>query len=282
MKPTVILGGDERQRELFRLLSAEKITCAAAFEKEELHSLENLSSFGVFILPIPFSKDGKTVFSEGGKLELTLSSLEEKLQKNSVVIGGNFSDSFRSAAQEKGAVLFDLFGEKDFAVFNAYLTAQGAVRLLLENTKDYVVSRRALVTGFGKVGKATAVMLRSLGLDVYVFARRSEVRCEARAMGFKTLGKSELSPCVHLFDFVFNTVPAKLFEKQDVLHMKSGAVYFELASKPFGAEESDFEGSNAAFVLGSGLPGRFCPSSCAKEIFRRINKYFELQGDKLE
>ena len=282
MKKTIIIGGDERQKELYTLFKDKNKNCAAVFENGELQNNLPLLDFDAVILPLPCSKDGKTVFSAGNKLDLELSAVLEGVKKGTVLIGGNFSDSFRLAAEEKEAKIFDLFAEKDFALYNAYLTAQGAVRLLLENTKEYVVSLPALVTGFGKIGKATGLFLRSLGLDVYVFARRSEARLEARALGFKTITQNELSFCVHLFSFIFNTVPSRLFEKEDISHMKRGAVYFELASRPFGADEKDFEIEDAAFVFGGGLPGKFCPLSSAKEIEKRINKYLETQGDFLE
>lgn len=275
MKKTIILGGDERQKELYTLFKKRNCDCTAVFEKNELQDNFSLKNFDFIVLPIPCSKDGKTVFSTDKTLELELSFVLEGVKENTVLFGGNFSDSFRAGAEEKGAKVFDLFSEKDFALYNAYLTAQGAVRLLLENTKEYVVSLPALVTGFGKVGKATAFFLSSLGLDVYVFARREEARLEASALGFKTVSKKELSFCLHLFSFIFNTVPSKLFEKKDVLSMKDGAVYFELASRPFGAAEEDFENAGAEFVFGGGLPGRFCPLASAKEILRRIEKYLE-------
>lgn len=275
MKKTIVIGGDERQKELYSLLKAEGKSCAAIFEKSELQNNLPLSDFDVMILPLPCSKDGKTVFSAENKLKLELSSVVEGVKNGTVLIGGNFSDSLRQAAEEKGATVFDLFAEKDFALYNAYLTAQGAVRLLLENTKEYVVSLPALVTGFGKIGKTTAIFLRSLGLDVYVFARRSETRLEARLLGFKTVSQNELSFCIHLFSFIFNTVPNRIFEKDDISHMKSGAVYFELASRPFGADKKDFENEKAAFVFGGGLPGKFCPLASAKEIEKRINKYLD-------
>ena len=105
---------------------------------------------------------------------------------------------------------------------------------------------------------------------------------EASALGFKTIEKGNLSFCVHLFDFIFNTVPNRLFAAEDVYRFKRGAVYFELASSPFGAEKSDFEKSEATFVFGGGLPGKYCPAAAAKEIERRIEIFLEKKGDTLE
>ncbi len=282
MNKTIIIGGDKRQRALFKLLKAKGINCFAVFEKNDLETLKNLSEYSAVILPIPVSKDGTTVFSENEELNIKLADIRANLSKEGKVIGGNFSDSFRAQIQEKGATVIDLFAERDFALYNAFLTAQGAIRLLLENSEDYIVSKRVLVTGFGKVGKATAQFLRANGTDVYVFARRREVQTQAKAMGFGIIKTGELSSLVRFFDYIFNTVPYKIFDKSDIKHMKKGAVYFELASSPFGADREAFLESEAVFVSGSGLPGRFCPLACAKEIENRIDKYLEKESDCIE
>ena len=64
--------------------------------------------------------------------------------------------------------------------------------------------------------------------------------------------------------------------------MKDGAVYFELASLPYGAAESDFEASGASFVFGGGLPGRFCPESCAEKIKESVENFFKKRGETIE
>ncbi len=282
MKGILILGGDERQKKLAKLFESDNVTVHSAFDDAELEQLRPLSAHETIILPVPCSKDKKHVFSADNTLSLSLDAVAAAAKSTTLIIGGGFPDGFCAAAQKNKARLFDLLGEKEFALFNAHLTAQGAVRLLLENTKQYVVSKRALVTGFGKIARPTALFLRSLGLDVYVAARRRENITEAAALGFKAFDLSELSSFVRLFDYIFNTVPAKLFSKSDVCRMKDGSVYFELASRPFAADESDFERTGARFVSGGGLPGRFCTDSCAEKIKETIENYFAKRGEKLE
>ena len=282
MKGMLILGGDERQQRLAELFEKENVRVYPAFDNAALEKLRPLSAYETIILPVPCSKDRKHVFSKNGALSLSLDAVAAAAGNTTRIIGGGFPDSFCAAAQNNKAELFDLLGEKDFALFNAHLTAQGAVRLLLENTKQYVVSKRALVTGFGRIARPTALFLRSLGLDVYVAARRRENLTECAALGFKALDIGDVSSYVRIFDFVFNTVPARLFSKSDIQHMKDGAVYFELASLPYGADESDFEAAGASFVFGGGLPGRFCPESCAEKIKESVENFFKKRGETIE
>lgn len=277
----LLLGGDERQKSLANLFERDNIQVFSAFDDAELEHLRPISAYETIILPVPCSADKKHVFSKEKTLSLSLDAVAAAAKNTTRIIGGGFPDGFCAAAQDNGALLFDLLGERDFALFNAHLTAQGAVRLLLENTKQFVVSKKALVTGFGKIAKPTALFLRALGLDVYVAARRKESRTECAALGFKALRIEDLSSCVRIFDFIFNTVPARLFSKNDVLHMKETAVYFELASRPYAARENDFCSSKARYVFGGGLPGRFCSDSCAEKIKETIENFFEKRGESI-
>ena len=273
MKKTVILGGDKRQRILAKLFEENGKEPVAAFDGEGLERLGDFGEFKTLILPLPCTKDGKTVFSAEKDFFLPLSVVEKGVRPGALVIGGNMPEEFCSKLLSGGVDVFDYFKDESFTVYNAFLTAQGAVRLLLENTSEYLVSKRVLVAGFGRIGRAAAKMLSALGLDVYVAARRRETLSEISALGLKALDTAEIEGSVFLFDFVFNTVPAQIFTDKSVSLMKSGAVYFELASSPFGAQSKAFEKSKARFVSGSALPGRFCPHSCAKAVFARISKY---------
>ena len=273
MTKTVILGGDKRQRILKEIFDENKIPNDFAFSQTELSALAPLSDYETVILPLPCTKEGKTLFSDDVSFSLPLSFVAEGVRPGALVIGGNMPQELLKELSRRGADVLDYFKDESFTVYNAFLTAQGAVRLLLENTSEYLVSKRVLVAGFGRIGRAAAKMLSSLGLDVYVAARRRETLSEISALGYKALDTAEIESSVFLFDFVFNTVPAQIFTGESVSLMKSGAVYFELASRPFGAEIKDFEKSKARFVSGSALPGRFCPRSCAKAVFTRISKY---------
>ena len=125
MKGILILGGDERQKSLARLFEKENVRVFSAFDDAELEKLRPISKYETIILPVPCSKNKKHVFSEGKVLSLSLDAIAAAAKNTTVLIGGGFPDGFCAAAQDNGATLFDLLGEKDFALFNAHLTAQG-------------------------------------------------------------------------------------------------------------------------------------------------------------
>lgn len=273
MKKTIVLGGDKRQRILSEILNENKKDHVCAFSDEEFSKLGGLMPFSTVILPLPCTKDGKTLFSAENTLSLSLSEIEKGVRPGALVIGGNMPPEFCEKLTACGAVVLDYFKDESLTVYNAFLTAQGAVRLLLENTQEFVAGKRVLVAGFGRIGQALSKMLFAFGADVYVAARRKETLTKIFAYGYKALDAAHMENAVYLFDYIFNTVPFRIFTKKSVVLMKNGAVYFELASSPFGAEKESFEKAKARYVSGSALPGRFCPRSCAEAVFERISKY---------
>ena len=138
--------------------------------------------------------------------------------------------------------------------------------MLLENTDKFLVGKKVLITGFGRIGKSLALMLKSLGMKVYVTVRREEAAVEANAYGLEVLSYKALKGSLFYFDFIFNTVPSTLFSYKDISHIRNDARYFELASSPFGAEKKDFVALGKNYVHAGALPGRFYPQAVAKNI----------------
>ena len=68
------------------------------------------------------------------------------------------------------------------------------------------------------------------------------------------------------YDYIFSSVPSEIFGERDILSMKDEAVFFELASYPYGADRNLFIKYNKKYVSGSALPGKYLPTASAKLI----------------
>ena len=270
----LVIAGDGRQREIVQLLKArgESVEYIKKnMDDSELASI--ICQCDTVILPLPVSKNAKTLFSDDDSLQISVDSVFSALNSNHAVIAGGFDCCMRQMLKEKNIAFIDCLKDEGFSIYNAFLTAQGALQLMLENCDDYLPSKRVLITGYGRVGKACAAMLKSLGCDVYVAARRMAQRTEAETANCKTLSTDEIGANVFLFDFVLNTVPSRLFDEKATGLFKRGSVYIELASSPFGADKAAFENSRACYVNGSSLPGRLCRMASAKAILRETDSF---------
>lgn len=262
MKSIIIIGGDKRQTHLKNIFTEKGYFTRHINSLAENKNLDRISQYDSVMFPVPVSKDGKFIYSYNDILLIEIKDVLENIKKGQKVFGGVFSKEMKEYFSERDIEYYDFFSEEDFVFYNAYLTAQGAVKLLLDNTDEFIPGKKVLVTGFGRVGKALCRSLKNCGLEVYVSLRNPVQKTEAECKGYKVIDIPSLKYCVHLFDFIFNTVPSVLFSKEETENMTGK--YFELASKPYGADRKHF--NKDVYINGSSLPGKFTSYSSAKKI----------------
>ena len=192
------------------------------------------------------------------------------------VFGGGFTAEQTAYLNERNIPFFDFLRDEGFAQYNAKLTAQGALRLLLTQTEDDLSKQRVLVTGFGRVGKAVAALLTAIGCRCLVAVRSEKQRNEAAALGCEAIALADLPAALPAADVVCNTVPFPLFSAKLLRQCKKGGVFLELASAPFGANKEDCLAAGLRYIDGKGLPGRLTPLAAAKAMLRAIDEAREV------
>ncbi len=266
----LILGGDLRQEYLSRLLIKNGYCVrhiCSDFNQAEIQKTK-ISEANSIILPLPVTKDDIHIFCSNGEFDFTFDEAIEYISPLASVFGGMFSLEFEKKLKEKSIKYYDFYEDEAFTKFNAHLTAQGILRLLLENAENYIVFKKVLITGYGRISKALANFLKGLSMDIYIAARNSYQRSEAELFGFKAIDIDDIERSVYVFDYIINTVPSKIFSPKAIRNIKPNAVYFEAASRPFGAEKKDFDNTAKKYVLASQLPGRFYPEESAGAILK--------------
>ena len=93
---------------------------------------------------------------------------------------------------------------------------------------------KALIMGYGRIGRILAHKLRGLHSDIYISARKYEDFAWINAFGYKGIGYDELDKVISEFDVVFNTVPVLLLDKNRLQKLKQNVVIIDLASNPGG------------------------------------------------
>ena len=76
----------------------------------------------------------------------------------------------------------------------------------------------------------------------------------------------------NISEFIFNTVPERVFNSTNIENIKEGAVYFELASPPYGVNEADLTIRGHKYVDGGSLPGKYTPRTAGEYIAKNIEK----------
>lgn len=147
----------------------------------------------------------------------------------------------------------DLLEDPFYIAENANITAHCAIRLAMEALPITLDNCSVLVVGWGRIGKCLVRLLRGLGADVTVAARKEADRAILTALGIRAVP----IPCKTDHRVIFNTVPEMVLPD-----CGDSALKIDLASKP------GVGGSGV--ILARGLPGKYAPESSGALIARTI------------
>ncbi len=271
-----IAGGDERMAHLANALAedGEKVSAFALEKSEKLISKVKISAdigeaadHGVVILPLPIS-DGKGFLNAPfAEEKIPFFEIIGNLSPGTLLFGGKFSTENREEAKKKDIILCDYYEREEFTVRNASLTAEAAVALSLELLRESIRETPVLILGHGRIGRLLLAMLKALDADVTVAARRFSDLAWIRSEGGTPLEFCRLHDNLKKFRVIFNTVPAPVLKREELVLVRKDAILIDLASAPGGIdlEEAKELGLDARMALG--LPGKFAPKT-AGEIIR--------------
>ena len=269
-QPILILCGDARLDALCALL---REAGRPALRLNDTACEGTVRAAKTVVLPLPAVRDGCLSGDEAKTPWTRVFALFSPAQH---IFGGGFNAEQAAFLNERTIPFFDFLRDEGFAQYNAKLTAQGALRLLLTQMEDDLSKQRVLITGFGRVGKAVATLLTAIGCRCLVAARSERQRNEAAASGCKAIALAKLADALPAADVVCNTVPAPLFSAELLQRCKKGGVFLELASAPFGASKEDCLAAGLRYPDGRGLPGRFTPLAAARAMLRAIDEAREV------
>ena len=152
----------------------------------------------------------------------------------------------------------DYTENETFLKKNAYLTAEGAISLYYNEASETLLNKRVLILGYGRIGKYLSKMLKSLNCEVYVYARRNEIKEEIELDGCTYANLEDKN-----YDIVFNTVPQKIVTD----NMFKNSYCIELAN--------GFENKENV-INGNGIPGKMFPKIASKIILDTILPYLTI------
>lgn len=186
----------------------------------------------------------------GGNVENVL----QMLPRGVTVVGGNLDHPVL-----EGYCTMDLLKASDYVAENAAITADCALQVAAPLLSCTVQHSPALVIGWGRIGKCLAQLLKAIGNDVTVAARKESDRAMLRALGYRAVDPKSLPE--HLWDYrlLFNTAPEMVFTEEQLKKTKN-CVKIDLASRR-GLEGEDV-------VWARGLPGIHAPETSGELIAR--------------
>ncbi len=269
-----VAGGDSRQQAIVALLKKRgfEVHSFGLGEKERLtpEVAAQLGAADIILLPLPaIDSDG---YLNAPLLEkrLPVETLWSLLRADQHIFGGMLSDAVLSSAKEYGLSIIDYYKREDFVLRNAYITAEGALELTMQNMKRTLRGANCLILGYGRIGKFLARLLQGIGANVTIAARKSESLVEAELNGCKTCSLLRLEQCLPLCDVVYNTIPHLILDRGYLNCMKKSSLCIDLASKPGGIDFGAAESMGITTVWALGLPGQVAPESAGEAILDTV------------
>lgn len=273
-RSVAVLGGDRRMSEAVKVLrkaGVEVRTTALPYDGDTKGpkgfdtSFEVLADADLALLPVQGVDADGHVFVQPGvePVRVDREALSAMNPYGSVWSG--IANSFlREVCQKADRSLVEYREADEFAIWNSIPSAEGALQMAMEDSPYTLFGSRALVLGFGRTGKALALLLRGLNADVSVAVRREVDYANVWSSGYRYVPWSDLGDAVADANFIFNTAPAPVLNREHLVRAQEHAVVIDVASAPGG---TDFEAAGQLGVkarLAPGLPGIVAPATAGK------------------
>ena len=255
---------DKKNVYTFGLENSEIIKNSSVIICETLEECINCSD--IIISGIPFSKDNiyvNTVFTNN-KIEII--EIAKNLN-NKTFFAGKIPKSFYD--QAKNAKIIDIMENEKMAILNSISTAEGAIKIAIEETDFTLHGSNILILGFGRIGKILAKTLSSFGANIFCEARKEQDLTWIEALGYNKIKLENLDKTLEKYDIIFNTIPHIILDKQKLYHVKKDVLIIDLASNPGGVDKEACDLLGIKVLHALSIPGKIAPKSAA-EIIKNI------------
>ncbi len=249
MKNILIIGGDKRSITAYNELKKQgfNVETKGLFNGDK----GEVSDCDVILLPVPTSKDKKTVFCPLTDEIIPLSHIAKQAEKRLIISCG-----YNIPCENQ----VDILTLDGYAYLNAVPTAEGAIAFAIDKTPFTLWKANVLIIGFGRVAKILCSRLKAFGCNITVSARKDRDFSLLNALNTDYISTSDIGKKIQNYDIIFNTVDVKLFENTEILN---GKYLIDLSTK--GCLDFNAAGNTDinAFKL-PGIPGKTSPETAGK------------------
>ncbi len=275
-----IIGGDFRQihlaEKIFRnnnevfLFGFDKLNNDLPFPVlDNIYEVIEKSEY--IILPLPETRDGIHLNCPLSSIGTEFNQKIFNFLKEKVVFGN--PKKFTECTEK--IKFYDYAKAEEFQIMNAVPTAEGAIKIAMDEKSETLLGKNCLITGFGRIGKILANRLSAFGVDIAAASRNSDELAWAKALGCKCLHLKNLAHEINDYHIIFNTIPSVIFTKDILSKCQKNVFIIDIASNPGGIDKNAAEKLKIKYVHVLGIPGKMFARSAAKIIYNSIQKIIE-------
>lgn len=282
-----VIGGDLRNVKLAEAILADGNQVnlygfnKAGFESvlaENENLEEAIDDSDIVIGPLPCTNDGEMLNAPFHDRAIHINGVFKIMKKSQLFIAGMINEKILQLAKAYNVFCIDLLKREEMAVFNAIPTAEGAIQIAMEELPITLSGCKALVLGYGRVGRTLARMLAGIGAEVYAEARKYSDLAWIKAYGQKPVYINDLMNVIGGMDIIFNTIPSTILDTSLLEMIGKDCLIIDLASKPGGVdfEKAKFLGIKVIWALS--LPGKVAPVTAADYMKQTIYNIIDELG----
>lgn len=229
MSEILIFGGDKRLLYAAEMLNEKYSYHVTPAIEIPLNSLSVVKGFSTVIIPIPFSADGKSVYTPFFKKSVPINIFFENCHSDVRLIGGTIPETYSSQKKH----YYDLTKDDEFIKSNLQPTIEGIIQYILNSIEYSISGSKILIIGFGRLGKMLAKHLQTFGAEIAVACSNNDEISVAKDANLYSCTIEQKSDRFDI-DIIVNTVPAHVLTEQELKRISCHTMLIDVASVPGG------------------------------------------------
>lgn len=141
------------------------------------------------------------------------------------------------------------YGEDDeLCILHAIPTAEGAIKIAVENTEVTLLGMKVLCFGLGRVGVSVAQAFDAMKAHVTVTARNPAQLARALSMGFEIVPLKDILEYADQFSLIVSSATGKVVTAEIIGKTRPDVLIMDLCSPPGSVDREAAERMNRRFV----------------------------------
>lgn len=220
-----------------------------------------------------YFQDKRKVYVFSLAMNLDIKTIKN-LDNNSYVFGRTTYINVLEDFRNRDIRFFSYFDDEAFVMKNAYLTAEGALAFIIQNTYVTIKQMPVLVLGYGRLGKSVAKILKDNYANVSVATDDNEEYATASIYADRVFSLSEYQKNLSEYQAIVNTIPQQILKGEILKLLNKDCFVLDLASIPGGVNFQEADRLNVKYMHALGVPGKTSPKTAGlyltESILRRL------------
>jgi len=274
-----IIGGDKRSIALAEMLVGlghnVKMYGFTTYERElsmQCKNLEKTIAGADYVIgPTPTSTSGGVLNAPFCHETILVEDVFKLIKPHQLLLAGYMKPETTATAKKHNVRAIDILTREELLVLNAIPTAEGAIKIAIEETDITLHGNNMMVIGYGRIGAILCGMLRGMGANVTAVVRPGAKGALASSVGHKAILIEDMEDRLHEADIIFNTVPEILLDGRNLHLIRPDTLLIDLASPPYGIDVDASRDLGLRVLFANSLPGKVAPKTTAKYILSTVS-----------